>query len=139
MTATDEKLMSTVSSKLKFRLRDRLLVKPLKPIMVTITQEVPVFDKDEKGEVVKDEHGIPTYSKTEKETKRVPSSYCKGFVLKVPYNLKDANGNEQFDIKVGDTILYPTNNAIPFDQLKDSVFVSPYHVVAIYEEDEQKN
>ena len=105
----------------------------MKPIKVTIKQEEPVFDKDADGKIIKDENGVPTYSETKTVVKKVDSAYRKGIILKTPYNY-NTESNEQIQLKVGDIILYPNSSAIPFDQLKDAVFVNPYNVVARYNE-----
>jgi len=133
MTEVDAKMIKIINDKLQMEFRDRLLVKPLKPIKVTIKQEEPVFDKDADGKIIKDENGVPTYSKTETVVKKVDSTYRKGIILKTPYNY-NTESNEQIQLKVGDIILYPNSSAIPFDQLKDAVFVNPYNVVARYNE-----
>ena len=49
MTEVDAKMIKIIDDKLQMEFRDRLLVKPLKPIKVTIKQEEPVFDKDADG------------------------------------------------------------------------------------------
>lgn len=136
MTEADQKLMEIVDKKLNFELRDRLLVKPLKPIMVTIKQDEPVFEENEDGSIKKDENNIPIYNTTKTVTKKVESAYRKGIILMAPFNLKTEDGTLD-GMKKGDVILYPNSASISFDQLKDSVFVNPYNVVAICNEEEE--
>lgn len=132
MNKADEKLINIIKENLKgIGFRNRILVKPLKETMVTIETEEPVFKKDEKGDFIKDEKGFNVYEKTEKSKKTVPSDYRKGVVLKLPLGFK----TEDFGgLMEGATILYPTKSALPFDHIKDSVFIDPYNIVAIYYE-----
>ncbi len=98
-----------------------LLVKPLDPVMVTktFTRPIPVLNEDGTQVI---EGDVAKYD-TEEVTEEVESPFAKGIVLALPSTMDTG-------IKVGDTIIYPSKFAIPFDHYRDSVFVKPYDVVA---------
>jgi hypothetical protein len=126
----DQKLIEIIKNALKgFKLRNRVLIKPLPAIMVEVEREMPVFDKDEDGNFILDENGIKKYSKTEIIKEEVQSSYRKGIVLKLPFNIN----KEEFGVEEGMTVLYPSQSGLNFDQIKDSVFIDPFNIVGIYE------
>lgn len=132
MTEADQKLMDIIKAKLNFKLRRRMLVKPLDKTMVTIEMEVPVYLKDEDGNFITDENGIKTYDTTEKEKKEVPSNYRKGIVIKMPFDLTEKE-IEMLGFGEGDIIMFMEGAAAPFDQVNGSVFLDPWSTVGIYE------
>lgn len=132
MTEADEKLMGIINEKLGFKLRRRVIIKPLEVTKITVEREVPIYLTDENGEYIKDENGIRRYEETEKITEEVESNYRKGIIIKMPYDLKQ----EELDvlgIKEGDVVMYHYTAGQPFDQVKDSIFMDPYNIIAIYE------
>lgn len=130
MTEADEKLLNIIKEKINFKLRDRILVKPLAPIMLDMEIEKPIYKLDEDGKEMVDENGFKIYEDTEKVVENVQSQYSKGIIIKLPDNID----TEAFlGIKEGDTILYPTGSTINFDLIKDSVFLLPFNIVALYD------
>ena len=117
-------LAQDVSNKIKFEFRNQFLVKPLDPVMVEKEFSKPI----PKGET-KDEDGIEAtdYDEVEKEVKSVPSDYRKAVVLKVPAEYKPDN----FNIEVGNIIVYKEGAARWFDLCKDTQLVDMYAVIGI--------
>lgn len=132
MTEADEKLMAIITDKLSdISFRNRVLIKPLPEIMVTTEIEEPIYEVDENGEFVKGEDGFRVWKDTKKTEKTLPSDYRKGIILALPIGFKS---DDFAGAKAGTTILYPTKAAIKFDQLKDSIFIDPMNIVAIFSE-----
>lgn len=117
MNAKDQKILETVVNSLKFEFEKDLLVKPLKPIMITIEEEeqIPTGEKDAEGY---------NLYETKKHKKEVESDFAKGIVLALPYEYKGR-------ITIGDTVVYPKKFSKSFDLFKDSQLVKPYDAVAI--------
>lgn len=125
-------LAEDVSSKIKYELPTRFLVKPLDPVMVKKEFDKPIA----KNEPVKDENGVEAvdYEEVETETKEVESDYRRGVVLKVPYSYQQQMADDKYPsmpINVGDIIVYRANQGVWFDQLKDSQFVESYSIYAV--------
>lgn len=125
----------TVAGKIPYTFIDAFLVKPLDPIKVKKEFSKPV-EKSE--EATTDKNGVTAkdFDEVETEVKEVNSDYRKGVVLKVPFayrrvhheNDKDAG---DFEIQVGDVILFREAGAKYFDLLKDSMLVNYFNIVAI--------
>ena len=100
-------LAEDLSSKIKYDFKTYFLVKPLEPI------------------------------KVKTEIKEVDSDYTRAVVLKLPYEYTHPYGGDnvrQFDIKVGDVIIYRSmRGPMYFDLLKDSQLVSIHEIIATEE------
>ena len=115
----NKKLAADVASKITFMpTDDRLLVKPLKPIMVT--KEVPVIEKAPKSL----EEAEQTEAKFEK--RKVEANMQKAIVLKVGPEYDKS----PVPYGVGDVVIYPRGGGQACELLKDSRFLRRYEVVA---------
>lgn len=117
-------LANDISNKIEYEFRNQFLVKPLDPVMVN-----KEFSKPIAKESRKDEEGIEAtdYDEVETEVKSVPSDYRRGVVIKVPAEYKSDN----FEIKIGDIILYKDRTAQWFDLCKDTQLVDMYAIIGI--------
>ena len=129
-------LAEDLSSKIKYDFKAYFLVKPLEPVKVKKQFSEPIV-KDNKPK--KDKNGIEAidYDDVKTEIKEVDSDYTRAVVLKLPYEYTHPYGGDnvrQFDIKVGDVIIYrPMRGPIYFDLLKDSQLVSIHEIIATEE------
>ena len=133
-TIDQSQLAESVSSNIKYELKDMFLVKPLDKIKVMKEFSTPVV-KDTTEEPTENEDGVKAldYDTVATETKEVDSDYRKAIVLKVPFTYSKQINEPKFPampIYVGDTIVYRDNSGRWFDLLKDSQLVSAYDVVA---------
>lgn len=117
-------LANDISNKIEYEFRNQFLVKPLDPVMIN-----KEFSKPIAKESRKDEEGIEAtdYDEVETEVKSVPSDYRRGVVIKVPAEYKSDN----FEIKIGDIILYKDRTAQWFDLCKDTQLVDMYAIIGI--------
>lgn len=117
-------LANDISNKIEYEFRNQFLVKPLDPVMIN-----KEFSKPIAKETRKDEEGIEAtdYDEVETEVKSVPSDYRRGVVIKVPAEYKSDN----FEIKIGDIILYKDRTAQWFDLCKDTQLVDMYAIIGI--------
>lgn len=127
-------LAEDVSSKISYEFNDLFLVKPLKDVMV----KKEYTKLPEKKQPVADENGIEAVefeeNEVETEIKEVPSDFCKGVVLKVPYNYIRQMNDDKFPsmpIKIGDVVIYERHSAKYFDLLKDTQIVRQYAVIGV--------
>jgi hypothetical protein len=115
---SDETLANIVSEGLKYTPIKDILVKPLDPIKIVKTTNVPV----ETGEV--DEEGEKLMEMQQKDIE-VESVFREGVIISLPIGVAfDAS------FEVGMKIVYNHKFSIPFDLFKDSVLVKPYDVIA---------
>ena len=117
-------LANDISNKIEYEFRNQFLVKPLDPVMVN-----KEFSKPIAKESRKDEEGIEAtdYDEVETEVKSVPSDYRRGVVIKVPAEYKADN----FQISIGDIIIYKDRTAQWFDLCKDTQLVDMYAIIGI--------
>lgn len=101
---------------------DRLLIKPLKPVM--ITKLLPVAPKNQPGSLDEAEAQEPT----EPQKQRVEANILKGIILKLgtEYEKNNPEGYE-----VGDVVYFHRLGGMPFELLKNSRLLRRYEVVAI--------
>lgn len=125
----------TVAGKIPYMFIDAFLVKPLDPIKVKKEFSKPV-EKSE--EATTDKNGVTAkdFDEVETEVKEVNSDYRKGVVLKVPIAYRnryheDGKDAGDFEIQVGDVIVFREMGAKHFDLLKDSMLVTYFNIVAI--------
>ena len=117
-------LANDISNKIEYKFRNQFLVKPLDPVMVNKEFSKPIAKENRK-----DEEGIEAtdYDEVETEVKSVPSDYRRGVVIKVPAEYKSDN----FEIEIGDIILYKDRTAQWFDLCKDTQLVDMYAIIGI--------
>ena len=117
-------LANDISNKIEYEFRNQFLVKPLDPVMIN-----KEFSKPIAKETRKDEEGIEAtdYDEVETEVKSVPSDFRRGVVIKVPAEYKADN----FQINIGDIIIYKDRTAQWFDLCKDTQLVDMYAIIGI--------
>lgn len=127
-------LAEDVSSKISYEFNDVFLVKPLPDVMVK--KEFSKLPENKKP--VADENGVEAVeledNEVETEIKEVPSNFCKGVVLKVPYGYTQQMKDEKYpamSIKIGDILIYKRMDAQYFDLLKDTQIIRMYGVLGI--------
>jgi len=113
---------------------DRMLVKPLKPIM--ITKSLPV---DANRPLPTNEEEMEATEKTEVkfEKKKVPANMLKGVVIKLGTEYAkirrqaEIEGNTDFsDYEVGDVVIFPAYAGISFELFKDTILLRKYEIAA---------
>lgn len=117
-------LANDISNKIEYEFRNQFLVKPLDPVMIN-----KEFSKPIAKESRKDDEGIEAvdYDEVETEVKSVPSDYRRGVVIKVPAEYKADN----FQVSIGDIIIYKDRTAQWFDLCKDTQLVDMYAIIGI--------
>ena len=116
----NKKLAESISLKIPYQpMDDRILVKPLKTIMVT--KELPV----ETGEQIA---SVEDAEKTERklEKRKVPSNIQKGIIIKLGREYDDKNPE---GLELGDVVLFPHYAGQPFELFKDSKIFRRYELV----------
>lgn len=98
---------------------DRLLVKPLKPVMVT--KELPVVPKQQGAMQDIEETEVKL------EKRKVEANMRKGIVIKLG---PDYAKSIEPTFGVGDIVIYPALAGVNFELLKDSRLLRRYEVVA---------
>lgn len=112
----EDKVLETVVNNIGYEFDKDILVKPMKPIMITVEMEEQIPNGK------KDSEGFNLYD-TKKTTKKVESDFAEGIVIALPSNYEGFS-------KLGDKIVYPKKFAKHFDLFKDSQLVKPYDVIA---------
>lgn len=116
-----KKLAADLSAKINYQpTYDWILVKPLKPIMVT--KLVPTAPNQPFTTVEDAEKAEPTEPKKQK----VEANIAKGVILKLGTEY-EKNNPEQ--LEVGDVVLFPSRAGVPFELLKDSKLVRRYEII----------
>jgi co-chaperonin GroES (HSP10) len=110
---------------------ERILVKPLKPIMLSVTHDV--IDQDKMDDVKElDDNGVPTLQ-TKTITEDLESTMRIGVVLAVHEPKWSHTTNTAIpEYKVGNKIVYSNKSAMPFDLYKDSVLLRKYDVFGVW-------
>lgn len=115
-----KKLAADLSEKITYTpADDMILVKPLKPVM--ITKEVPVLDNEPK-DMDEAERTEPKFEK-----KKVPANMQKGIVLKLGIEFEARNPN---NLEIGDVVAFPSHAGQRFELFKDTIILRRYEVVA---------
>lgn len=101
-----------------------LLLKPLKPIKVTI-------EIDEPDEELNKDKGPMDIHETKRVKREVELDYQKGIVLKVDANTLKARelGNITHNYAPGDTVIYLKRYAKEFGLIKNTILVRPVDIV----------
>jgi hypothetical protein len=118
----NKQLAIDISNKLEYQpMDDRILVKPLKPVMITkLLPTAPAVTAKSLDDVDKQEPTEPTKQKVE-------AIMRKGIILKLGKAYETINPD---DLQVGDIVVYPVNSGIPFDLFKDSRLLRRYEVLS---------
>ena len=110
---------------------DRLLVKPLPPIKLTVTHDV-VDEEKMNDEKELDDNGVPTLQ-TKSITEELDSNLRIGVVLAITETKWSLNTNTMIpEYKIGDKVIYPNKSAMPFDLFKDSVLLRKHDVLGVW-------
>jgi co-chaperonin GroES (HSP10) len=116
-----KKLAVDLSNKIAYQpLLDLLLVKPLKPVMITKLVPVPPVN------AARNLADAETQEPTEPQKQKVEANIRKGIVLKLG---TDYATNNPAGLEVGDVVLYPTYAGLAFELLKDARLLRRYDVV----------
>jgi co-chaperonin GroES (HSP10) len=108
-----------LSKRIPFELADdRILVKPLKPVMIVKEVPIPIDPNAAKNldEVEKKEVNI--------EKRKVPANIQKGVVLKVGPDYKESKLYE-----IGDIVMFPAYAGIKFELFKNSLLFRRYELL----------
>lgn len=122
--ASKNKLLALdISKKIPYELADdRVLVKPLKPVM--IMKEFPVNIPE-----AKDMNEAEAMEVKKFEKKKVPANVQKGIIIKVGSDYTK-EGNPSYKLyEVGDVIMYPAYAGIKFELFKDSLTFRRYELL----------
>jgi hypothetical protein len=116
-----KKLAADLSSKINYQpTYDWLLVKPLKPVMVT--KLVPVAPKQTMGSIDEAENSQPT----EPTKQKVEANIAKGVIIKLGTEYEKTNPE---GLEVGDVVLFPNRAGVAFELLKDSRLLRRYEII----------
>jgi hypothetical protein len=116
-----KKLAADLSSKINYQpTYDWLLVKPLKPVMVT--KLVPVPPKQTMGSIDEAENSQPT----EPVKQKVEANIAKGVIIKLGTEYEKTNPE---GLEVGDVVLFPNRAGVAFELLKDSRLLRRYEII----------
>jgi co-chaperonin GroES (HSP10) len=119
--ADNKVLAESIAAKIDFQPSDdRILVKPLKPVM--ITKLLPTPPKVEPKSVEEAENAEPT----EPTKQKVEANVAKGIVLVLGSAYTDNNPE---GIAVGDVVYFHRMSGMPFELLKDSRLLRRYEVL----------
>lgn len=120
----NKRLAEDLAAKIKYQpTDDKILVKPLKPVMVT--KLVPVAPKNEGKTVEEIEQSKPI----EPERRKVEANVRRGIIIKLGTEYQQGKNPEGYE--VGDVVIYPTYGGTAFELLKDSRLLRRYEVMAI--------
>ena len=101
---------------------DRILVKPLKPVM--ITKEFPVQPNEE----VKDLENLPEVKKFEK--RKVLANVQKGVIIKLGTDYtKEYREIDNSIYEIGDIVMFPSYAGIKFELFKDAIMFRRYELL----------
>lgn len=119
----NKKLALDIASKIDFQpTDDRILVKPMKPVM--ITKLLPTAPKVEPKSIDEAEQAEPT----EPSKQRVEANIQRGVVIKLGTEYLK-NNPEGLD--VGDVVYFHRMAGMPFELLKDSKLLRRYELLAV--------
>jgi co-chaperonin GroES (HSP10) len=117
----NKKLAADLSARITYQpTYDWLLVKPLKPVMISkLVPTPPSQAASNLDDVEKQEPTEPTKQKVEANVR-------KGIVIKLGTEYSKVNPE---GIEVGDIVLYPSYAGVPFELLKDSRMLRRYEII----------
>lgn len=120
----DNKILAeSIAAKLEFTpTDDRLLVKPMKPVM--ITKLLPTAPKVEPKSIDEAEQAEPT----EPTKQRVEANIQRGIVIKLG---TEYIKNNPEGLAIGDVVYYHRMAGMPFELLKDSKMLRRYELLAV--------
>jgi co-chaperonin GroES (HSP10) len=120
---TNKEMALDISKKIPYEFADdRVLVKPLKPVM--ILKEFPVDIPDAKNMNEAEAMEVKKFEK-----RKVPANTQRGVIIKVGTDyLKE--GNSAYKLyEVGDVVMYPAYAGIKFELFKDSITLRRYELL----------
>ena len=118
-------LAESIAAKLAFTPSDdRLLIKPLKTIMVT--KELPVEPNSLPKNVEEAEAQEVKFEK-----KQVPANVQKGIVIKLGSDYNEGSDIRHLGLELGDVVYYPRGGGQAFEAFKDSRLLRRYEVLAV--------
>lgn len=120
-------LAQSIAAKIDFEPSDdRILVKPMKPVM--ITKLLPTPPTQPARNIEEAEQQEPT----EPTKQRVEANIQKGVVIKLGPDYSNPEVPERLKgLALGDIVYYPRGAGINFELLKDSRMLRRYEVLAI--------
>jgi co-chaperonin GroES (HSP10) len=119
----NKKLAVDLSNKINYQpTYDWLLVKPLKPVMITKLLPVPPAKLPESVEEAE------TTEPTTPQKQRVEANVNKGIIIKLGTEYQKTNPE---NLEVGDVVLYPRNAGVSFELIKDSRMLRRYEVIGV--------
>ena len=122
----NKKIALDLASKISFvPTDDRILVKPLKPVMVT--KLVPVPPKEQPKTLEEAEQQEPT----QPEKRKVEANMQRGVIIKLGDDYQAESDIRHLGLEVGDVVIYPRMAGVAFELLKDSRLLRRYEVVAL--------
>jgi co-chaperonin GroES (HSP10) len=121
----NKELAQSISEKITYvPTDDRILVKPLKPVMVSKMLPVAPVKAEGIEEAEKNEVKL--------EKRKVEANLRRGIVIKLGTDYSDLTIPERLrNIEVGDVVIYPWSAGQSFELFKDSRVLRRYEVVAI--------
>lgn len=130
-----KKLAAELSAKITYTpADDRLLVKPMKPVM--ITKELPA-PKNNSLPTNTDELEAVEKEEVKLVKTKVPANMTKGIVLKLGAEYAKAEAWAKAegkpytpDYEVGDIVIFPTFAGVNFELMKDTKMLRKYEIVA---------
>jgi len=119
----NKKLALDISAKINYQpTYDWLLVKPLKPVMITKLLPVPPAKLPESVEEAE------TTEPTTPQKQRVEANVNKGIIIKLGTEYQKTNPE---GLEIGDVVLYPRNAGVSFELIKDSRMLRRYEVIGV--------
>ena len=126
---TDQKqLAMDLSAKITYEpMDDRILVKPMKPVM--ITKLVPTPPKDGTIEATTLDE-VEKQEPTDPTKMRVEANIQRGVVIKLGPDYTDPETPARLrNLEIGDIVIYPRNAGVQFELLKDSRLLRRYELI----------
>jgi co-chaperonin GroES (HSP10) len=119
--STTKEIALSISAKMTFEPSDdKVIIKPLKPVMVT--KEFPVVPKAQPKDA--DVDSIPEVKEFEK--RKVEANVQKGVILKLGTDILKLT---PCPYEVGDVVMFLKNAGIPFELFKDSKLIRRYDIL----------
>jgi co-chaperonin GroES (HSP10) len=119
-----KKLAAELSAKITYTpADDRILVKPMKPVM--ITKELPA---PKSNSLPSNQEELEQLEKEEVKLvkTKVPANMTKGIIIKLGTEYSKLPG----DYEVGDIVIFPTYAGVNFELMKDTKMLRKYEIVA---------
>lgn len=120
---SQRELAMDISNKIEFiPTDDRILVKPLKPVM--ITKLLPTAPAQQPKSIEEAENSEPT----EPTKQKVEANIMKGIIIKLGTEYQKVNTD---NYEVGDVVFFHRMAGIPFELLKDARMLRRYELLGL--------